>query len=607
MSVTIGARRHALRVFAFLPPGGDCALIAFRNASITVAVAMFLVTSPVFDCDLYWHLANGRAMVESGSIVNEEIFSFTSHGTRFTNHEWLSQLAFHEVWRTGGPNGLVALKLAFSAVIALLMFSTASHHGLRGWQAGLPAVLAVAAGLSRYEVRPELFSLLGIALLIRLLHGSPALESSRHLRWSLAAILNLWDVLHGAIYGWAFVAVHVLAARLTPGTTVQARPVASNLEIGCAVALLASLVNPYGILTYGHFVGLAAGRSGAASIVELQPLLSVAADRWLFLFVVAAGALLFIASRSRWQEALVPIAFVAGALRWERMVGVAALVVSAALGRYLVLFLRRRAGRAPVGSAHSVRRRAARSAVIAVSFVILVLVLRGKFPAGDSANSLEAYRLPPPSAFGFGMNDLMTPAGSLRFLEFLGLEGNLYNNANLGGYLAYYAAPDRPIFQYNFPPVFGDPNRWLSAPRELERWSIDIALAGNNSELRLLFPRDEWAWVYSDYVSTLVLRRREPFLRIIERFEVSHFAPELPLHKLDVRVADPGIRSRVVFEMTVYCAFTRDKRLWSRLEAYIGRYPSLVTDAETSYFLTLARQRQENGASDPLEHSAVSD
>ena len=51
--------------------------------------SMLIVIYPIFDPDLYWHLANGREMVDSGRIISEEVFSYTHFGEKFANHEWL--------------------------------------------------------------------------------------------------------------------------------------------------------------------------------------------------------------------------------------------------------------------------------------------------------------------------------------------------------------------------------------------------------------------------------------------------------------------------------------------------------------------------------------
>ena len=65
---------------------------------ILIVVSFLFVALLVFyriqDADFFWHIANGKAMIELGRIVNEEIFSYTRPGVIFSNHEWLSQILF---------------------------------------------------------------------------------------------------------------------------------------------------------------------------------------------------------------------------------------------------------------------------------------------------------------------------------------------------------------------------------------------------------------------------------------------------------------------------------------------------------------------------------
>ena len=84
--------------------------------------SLLLVTYPIFDFDFYWHLANGREMVNSGNIVSEEIFSYTHPGEHFSNHEWLGQILFYQVWDTFGPMGLFTFKLFIVTAISFLLF-----------------------------------------------------------------------------------------------------------------------------------------------------------------------------------------------------------------------------------------------------------------------------------------------------------------------------------------------------------------------------------------------------------------------------------------------------------------------------------------------------
>jgi len=133
--------------------------------------ALIIVLYPVIDYDLYWHLANGREMVKGGRVISEEVFSFTHFGEKFENHEWLAQVIFYLIWQSVGPYGLLGLKLLAAALVVLIGYRTARTQGCQPWLAALLCVFAVLAGQLHYTERPELFSLLNIALLGFILYG----------------------------------------------------------------------------------------------------------------------------------------------------------------------------------------------------------------------------------------------------------------------------------------------------------------------------------------------------------------------------------------------------------------------------------------------------
>ena len=110
-------------------------------------------------------------MVESGSIVSTELFSYTKQGTSFSNHEWLSQILFYVVFDALGMNGLVFLKALAASLLVLLLYLTARTLNVSDIEAAAISLAAYLAIVNRVMVRPHLFSLLLLALLAWLLYG----------------------------------------------------------------------------------------------------------------------------------------------------------------------------------------------------------------------------------------------------------------------------------------------------------------------------------------------------------------------------------------------------------------------------------------------------
>lgn len=154
-----------------------------RGLLVAVAVALAGAVAgvfPIFESDLFWHLAAGRWMLEHGAIPRVDPFRFTSGGAAWVDHEWLFQVVVHGVERVAGLDGLIALRAAALGGFALLLCHHARRAGLGAGLAGLLALAAMLGVRPRFLVRPEIvtqFALLTLVLLLERLvsrHGAPA-------------------------------------------------------------------------------------------------------------------------------------------------------------------------------------------------------------------------------------------------------------------------------------------------------------------------------------------------------------------------------------------------------------------------------------------------
>src|SRR6266446_5081166 len=70
------------------------------------------------DPDLWWHLRTGQWIMETGYIPRSAPFSFTRAGSPWVSHEWLSEVAFYEIWKHSGAAGFII----FSALVTTAAF-----------------------------------------------------------------------------------------------------------------------------------------------------------------------------------------------------------------------------------------------------------------------------------------------------------------------------------------------------------------------------------------------------------------------------------------------------------------------------------------------------
>jgi tetratricopeptide (TPR) repeat protein len=184
--------------------------------------------------DLWWHLASGRWIWTTRTLNFTDPWSFTRFGQPWLSHEWLSDLIFHAWSSLLGMATLVWWKWSVLVGAFLVLFAVLrrlSGSSLAGY---LATLLAMAVGAPFFDVRPQLYSVLGFAVLLRL-----ALLPSRF-RWLLPIGFFFWVNLHGGFFFGLLALTTILAlARLFGAAGRNSLP----LWLTC---LVVCLLNPSG-------------------------------------------------------------------------------------------------------------------------------------------------------------------------------------------------------------------------------------------------------------------------------------------------------------------------------------------------------------------------
>lgn len=537
--------------------------------------SLFFVSFPFFyDSDTYWHLANGREMVNVGHIISEEIFSYTHSGEKFANHEWLSQIIFYLLWHDFGPAGLFGLKLIITSLVVLLLYRTQRVLGVLPWLAGVLCIFAIYAGLIRYTERPELFSLLNTTLLGFILYSFRANQLSYRALWLIPLVLVTWDWLHGSVYGLVLLTLFLLGENVKhyllvgPRFPALAKDSLTHLNRCYAITIVAMLLNPFGLLTYGIFLGILGGDGAATSnIKEYLPVTWKEFSPYILLFIWAAFLFLRQIRRPDITQLLLLIVFGFAALRYSRATGVAAIILVPIIGSLTMSVIQNSSSEAGK-KLHNI------SVLLAATYIFssgCVVKLLNTYPQNVGPLYYPASRI----AFGYHFNDNVYPVGSVHFIQANGLAGNLYNSGQYGGYLAFYITPERKIFQYNLPIIFGDSARFSEHPEELAGKNITYAIVSLGDASPILFPVSDWAKVYSDPFSTLLVRRISQNANLIREYEIRYFFPGYSDEKLLAMSRDPEVLARLAFEMGVYLAYRKDERIANVWENILTDWPTL--------------------------------
>lgn len=264
--------------------------------AVTAALFAFLGVFRLYDYDLGLARATGRWIVENRDVPRSNVFSHVHRDRPFVDDKWAFHVLAHLVVDQLGPNAAIALRCLLLAVLGGLV-AAASAAGLTAVPLG---VLAAWTAQERFAFRPELFTLLFLALFVRI-----ALRERPWTRRSLLALLAvqiLWTNLHGY-----WVLGPIVAAGAVAGRMLERRACPREVLVPLGLAA-AALVNPYGWALVASPVHILADLRAhfaiySDAIVEFTPTFGaydvLPSDLWAYRALLAVAALLLIAVRRR--------------------------------------------------------------------------------------------------------------------------------------------------------------------------------------------------------------------------------------------------------------------------------------------------------------------
>jgi hypothetical protein len=537
-------------------------VVARALAVLVGTFAVCLAVGPVDDPDLWFHLAAGRLMVESGSWPTVNTFSFTAPAYPWIDLHWLFQLVLYGVYRLGGVNGCIALAAILTAATTGLVYAVTRRFASPAL-AALLVVASLVVASPRLVPRPELVSFVLLACYLALLDGYP--RTGRAL-YALIPLQILWTNTQGIFaIGLALIGCYWLGATLAylplpAGWRAQSRYDTGawrRLTLVLVLATAACLVNPYGFAGARFPLQLFGTVSGNAflspRIAEFRSPFETnfapfTATVWMAL--VAATAASFVVNARRWHlgRLLAATAFAylsslvirnMALFAWLAAPIIAANVQAWHAGRaetpVTTRAARRRtqgAGRAAGDASTPAARRAAagftrlapragRAAVATLLVVLIAAVATNRFWSFLGVNR----------ELGLGLSRLRFSEEAMAFADEVGIAGRVYNGLTLGGFLLWHLAPAGKVFVDGrleaYPEaVFRDyflplerPSAW---PVIQERYRFDYVVLAHDlsSRLRLieyLTATAGWALAYYDGTVAILLPGDEAHRAVRER------------------------------------------------------------------------------------------
>lgn len=462
--------------------------------ALVAAVAVIFSARPIYDPDLFWHLAQGREVL-AGHLVHTNQFSATS--AAFTQHytSWAFEAALALIERVMGLGGV---QVAQGAMVAAALLALYASVRVRNSRVASVCVLLLSVWVIEPRVipRPYLVSWLGLALSMYAIERWTAL---RPLRLPLLlAMMFVWANAHAeVVVGVAAIGLFGLAEYVRP--SVMTRRAAGQIVFAAALCTVMTLGSPYGAGLWRYLFDNV-GVPAVLRIAELQP---PSPQAYPAFFAYLAALMLLIASqprRLRASEAVLVVLSVAFSLRYIRFTPV-------------LVFLT-----APIMASRFdawVARGWDRRAVVATVIAIVAATAPASPRQMRAAWRVGVTAVAPPEFFS---------SDAITFAREHQMSGPLFNSMNLGGFISW-ALPDARVFQDSrlqaYPPehfatilrAAESPQAWRQLVANVDWAMVSLARPNELSGVGK-FDVDEWSPVFRGRAVEILVRRSGRYGRI---------------------------------------------------------------------------------------------
>ncbi|MFA4993186.1 MAG: hypothetical protein WC571_04375 [Candidatus Omnitrophota bacterium] len=499
----------------------------------------------ISDPDIWLHLKTGEFILKNKTVPVQDIFSCTVAGKPWVDHEWLFQAVTYLVYNRWGADGLVSLEcyIILSTFLVLLLIAVKNIKSYTVIAVFLS--MAAYACLSRFNIRPDVFSMLFFALTLYILYYYAA----NKIIWLLVFIQVLWVNFHGYFFlgpltMFFFMLAEFLRNKRKPlpgilNQKLSLREVSYiRMKRVFIIMILACLINPRGLTgalyPWEVIKEISQGRTQVffRSIQELQTTFGVTGLGSIhFLLLFLCFTLMVINfKRLKLQEIFLaafffPFAFTARNVAFSTIVGFTIivsyfdetikkvfsnirLIISM---KQVVLFLLKYS--------------------IALVFIIWV-VLRIDNMANARFYDFEANKI---VSLISGINQKHYPAGAVDFLLENNIEANLFNDFNSGSYLIGKAYPKMKVFIDGRTELYGPEffefyqSIMKGGAREfeeaVERYKIGLVVLSMDSDslpgiISYLYNSVHWRMVFFDDTGLVFLKDTPYHKELINRFGI---------------------------------------------------------------------------------------
>lgn len=464
--------------------------------AVLLALVIFLaIPRSIADPDIGWHLRNAQYQIHTHSFLRQDLYSFTTHGKPWMDHEWLAEIPFYLAWRAFGPRGVFLVSVALIETILLGIFGLAYVQSKSAKAAFVVSFAAIFLASVSFGPRTLLFGWVFLVVELGILYRFRSGRRQQDL-WLLPFLFLLWVNAHGSwIIGIVLLGLFIMSGCVegTCGSIEDrrwTRAEAVSLGWTSLLSVLAVFVNPYGWRLVLYPFDIAFHQTLNIANVQEWKSLDFHTPRGKVVLAILAGAILLqLVRRRKWRlhEVLFALVGMYAGLTYSRFLFLTAILVLPFLAEDLSSWM----------PYYADRDKPWLNAPIAVGAVVAAILL---FPSNRQLDSRGAN---------------LYPDQALTYLQHFDFHGNVFNDYLWGGYLIWNVR-QVPVFIDSRVDVF-ERNGVLAdylhvvriedSLRILDKYSIRYVLITNHVPLSYLLQHTSgWKVDYQEKTAILLER-----------------------------------------------------------------------------------------------------
>ncbi|MEJ2744278.1 MAG: tetratricopeptide repeat protein [bacterium] len=524
-----------------------CYFHHFHLLLLVVAVFCLAITR-ILGLDIWWHMAVGRYLLQTRTFPHTDVFSFT--GAPWDNKEWLFGIFVYLIHCVGGVNLMTLAKAAlFTSTFVLIYFLSVKRLGNRYISLAVVVLAALACRL-RLAFRPELVSLIFIAILLIMLECY--LRGNKKPLYAFPLLMLMWVNMHPlAFLGLVILLIYLIGQLIARALSTQA---AANgwrrLDNGDLLRLLlvfaASCVtfvcNPVSWHRFFSPIELVTTHSSYLStLTEVKPLPIFQFPSFAAFLLLSVFTIVMFISTMEPTDTIILAVFGVISVTMARNAPLLPVCAAAIIAREFTQFF----SSLPAGIFEFFKRWR-RLFDIAIA-------------GGLAALIVWAVKLPD---FGLGHAGLLYPGGAVKYVKANKPEGRMFNIYDWGGYLIWELYPQYHVFMDGRGPDVYSPGFWAEYEtvelgnegweKILDKYGVNFMLISTGNKLYPLIARlneaDSWRLAYWDFQSMVFLRNVAENKPLIDAYRYQVLNTEEPGFKAWI----PPVELQIMSELFNY-------------------------------------------------------